>query len=116
MGPTAAPNSVSTSTAPRADLVRFLSGQIRVGASASDSYFESVVRARLRELLITKVAMEMRIERDTARRLLLDQTQGVRLLKNRELYAILYGTVPENGAQRINLVDKAIDMIGEWKE
>ncbi|SRR6266487_2000957 len=97
------------------DPVQFLSGQIKAAMSASDSYFESVVRARLKELLMMKVSVEVGIERETARRALSDPRQGVKLLRSKELYTILYGQVPKTGLDRVKMIDEAIEMIGEWK-
>ncbi|MBO0888346.1 hypothetical protein J2P12_04515, partial [Candidatus Bathyarchaeota archaeon] len=76
---------------PRDDPVKFLSGQIRVAAASSDSYFETAVRVRLRELLITKVSLETGLERDTTARVLSYPREGPRLLHSRQLHTILYG-------------------------
>jgi hypothetical protein len=95
------------------DPVRFLRDQIRIAASASDSYFENIVRARLKELLITKVALEKGMDRDATRRVLSDPRQGRELLDNDELYTVLYGPPPSKWI-RIRMIEKAVDMIGAW--
>jgi len=95
------------------DPVRFLSGQIRVASGATDSYFERIVRARLRELLIAKVALEKGIDRDVARRTLSDPKLGQRFLGSVELYDILYGPLPSS-RDRNQLIDRAVGMIGAW--
>ena len=59
--------------------MRFLSGQFRVAATASNSYFENVVRGRLKELLVTKVALETGLENELVRRLLSAPMDGPRL-------------------------------------
>jgi len=86
-----------------------------VAASASSSYFENVVRARLRELLTAKVALETGLETETVRRILLDHRDGPRLLQQESLYHILYGSTPPSGLARISLIGDAIDLIGAWK-
>jgi hypothetical protein len=95
------------------DPVAFLSGQIRIASDATDSYFETVVRARLKELLITKVALETGIEKDNVRRKLSDPARGRVILGNDELYNALYGPIP-TGWNRISMIEKALDWIGAW--
>ena len=94
--------------------VQFLSGQFRVAAAASNSYFENVVRARLRDLLIAKVALETGLERETARQLLLDPRRGPTLVEDESLYRMLYGPAPRGGLARMNMISDAIDLIGAW--
>jgi hypothetical protein len=97
------------------DPLRFLSGQIRVAASSSDSYFDDLVRARLRELLITKVALETGEEKEAIRQALSNPKDGRRLLRNEALYSALYGHAPRLGSDRTQLISDAVDMIGAWK-
>jgi hypothetical protein len=94
--------------------VQFLSGQFRVAASASNSYFENVVRVRLRELLTAKVALETGLEKEEARQLLSDPRHGPGLLEDETLYRILYGPAPKGGLARMNMISAAIDLIGAW--
>jgi hypothetical protein len=107
--------TTSSLVSPKENPVQFLSGQIRVAASASDSYFENVVRARLKELLITKIAFETGMERNMARRAMSDPKQALKLLSNEKLYTLLYGPVPETGSARMDLVEVTVDLIGAWK-
>ena len=95
--------------------VRLLSEQIRVSAKASDSYFESVIRTRLRELMVTKASLYSGTEYETARRTLLDPVQGPKFLKDNELYTLLYGPRPEKGNARLQMIEAAIQMIEAWK-
>jgi hypothetical protein len=111
--PTVAPRIPSQSGLSE-DPVKFLSDQIRVAASASDSYFENIVRARLKELLITKVALEKGTDRDVTRRVLSDPRQGRAILDNEELYTVLYGPLPSSRT-RTRMIEKAVDLIGAWK-
>jgi hypothetical protein len=106
---------ITTTTGFRGSPVQFLSGQFRVAASASNSYFENVVRARLKELLIAKVAVETDLENEMVRRLLSDPTQGPRLLQDESLYRMLYGPIPSRGLARVNMISEAIDSVGAWK-
>ena len=106
---------IAASTSFRWNHVQFLSGQFRVAASASNSYFENVVRARLRELLTTKVSLETGLDNATLRRILSDPMEGPGLLEDETLYRMLYGPIPERELARINLIGDAIDLIGAWK-
>jgi hypothetical protein len=94
--------------------VQFLSGQFRVAAEASNSYFENVVRARLRDVLTAKVALETGLEKETARQLLSDPGRGPGLLEDEALYRMLYGPAPRGGPARMNMISDAIDLIGAW--
>ncbi|TMI47121.1 hypothetical protein E6H17_06950 [Candidatus Bathyarchaeota archaeon] len=107
--------AITTTVGFRGNPVQFLSGQFRVAANASNSYFENVVRARLRELLTTKVALEIGVENETVRRILLDPRDGPRLLEDETLYRMLYGPTPQGWLARLNLIGDAIDLIGAWK-
>ncbi len=106
---------ITTTTGFRGSPVQFLSGQFRVAASASSSYFENVVRARLKELLIAKVVLETGLENETVRRLLSDPRQGPRLLEDEPLYRMLYGPTPSRGLARTSMIREAIELIGAWK-
>ena len=99
----------------RGDPVQFLSSQFRVAARASNSYFENVVRMRLRELLTAKVAVETGLDDEIVRQLLIDPGQGLRLLRDEQLYRLLYGPTPGKGLDRIRVIGLAIDLIGAWK-
>jgi hypothetical protein len=107
--------TVAKNTGFRGSPVQFLSGQFRVATNASNSYFENVVRARLRELLTVKVALGTGQENETVRRILSDSREGPLLLEDESLYRMLYGPAPQNGLARINLISDAIDLIGAWK-
>lgn len=109
------PPKVSLSVRLKEDPVRFLGSQIQVAATASDSYFDDVIRSRLKELLITKISLELGVERDLARRTLSDPKRGMMMLRNRKLYGILYGPVPQTGTERIVMIDAAIDEIRDWQ-
>lgn len=37
------------------------------------------------------------------------------MLRNRKLYGILYGPVPQTGTERVAMIDSAIDEIQEWQ-
>ena len=107
--------TVKTGTVFRPNPVQFLNGQFRIAASASNSYFENIVRARLRELLITKVALETGAATEAVRRILSDSRQGPELLQDDSLHRMLYGPAPQRGQARISMIGDAITMIGDWK-
>ena len=109
------PLEVSQPISLKEDPVRFLGSQIRVAAAASDSYFDDVIRARLKELLITKITLEFGIEKDQARRILSDPDRARAMVRSKKLYGILYGPVPRNGIERTAMIDAAIDEIQEWQ-
>lgn len=96
------------------DPVKFLGGQIRVAANASDSYFDNVVRSRLRELLTSKVALETGYDPVTVRSIMSDPKRGAELLHDKELYRILYGRLPNTLEGLMDMIDEAVDMIGGW--
>ena len=98
------------------DPVEFLSGQIKTAATASNSYFENVVRTRLKELLIAKVALETGLSNSSVRRAFSDSRLGLKILHDPDLYWILYGPVPDSGRAKMLMVERAIDMIGAWKQ
>ena len=110
-----AERTVATATGFHANPVQVFSDQFRLAGRASGSYFENVVRARLRELLITKVALETGLENETVRRVLSDPKRGPGLLENEPLYRILYGPIPSGERARITMIGEAIDLIGAWK-
>jgi hypothetical protein len=112
--PTVVPRSLGN-RGMKEDPVRFLGGQIRVAANASDSYFDNVVRSRLRELLISKVALETGYDPITIRGIMSDPKRGGELLHDKELYMALYGQLPDTKYALMQMVENAIDMIGDWK-
>jgi hypothetical protein len=107
--------TAATPTGFRGSVIQFLSGQLRVAASASDSYFENVIRARLKDLLTTKVSIETGLENENVRRILADPSRGRRLLVDESLYGMLYGPVPHGRLARMTMISDAIDLIGAWK-
>jgi hypothetical protein len=107
--------SLPTTTSFRGSPIQFLSGQFRVAANASNSYFENVVRAKLKELLTVKVALETGIETDLVRRVLSDPKDGPRLLEDESLYRMLYGPPPQGRLARITMIGEAIELIGAWE-
>lgn len=95
--------------------VQFFSGQIKVATNASNSYFEDVIRSRLKELLVTKVSVETGLEVENVRQLLANLRTGQHLLNDDALYGILYGPIPRTSIRRIEMISDAIDLIGAWK-
>ncbi len=92
-----------------------LTKQVEVGASASKGYYETVLRSRLREILVEKVALETGTENDRAREVLKNKSFGPRLLRNTELYALLYSGAPAPGPERIANLERTVKLIEAWK-
>lgn len=97
------------------DPVKFLGGQIKVAANSSDSYFDNVVRSRLRELLISKMSLETGYDANTIREIMSDPKRGSDLLGDEELYMMLYGQLPGTTYALKQIIEDAIDLIGDWK-
>ena len=95
--------------------VQLLSSQFKVAATASSSYYEDVVRSRLKELLTVKVALETGLENETVRRLLSEPKDAPRLLEDESLCRTLSGPIPQGGKARMKVIGEAIDLIGAWK-
>ncbi len=82
--------------------------------SSSRSYFDDVVRARLRELLISKVSLESGLDLEQARHEMREEEKAMRFLKNEALYKLLYSPIPEKGRARIVMIRDAVDLIEAW--
>ncbi len=95
--------------------LEFLSNQIEVTVISSGSYFDDVVRARLRELLVTKASLQTGIETQKVRRILSDHRQGPIFLHDNDLYRLLYSKAPKGGEARIDMVREAVTLIENWK-
>lgn len=103
----------------KGEQLRFLSRQIQVTTQASASYFNDVLGARLRGILVDKVSIEMGIDKATVRKLLSSETSGPSLLHNARLYSLLYGSgllysMPVTGRNRIRMIREAVTLIEAW--
>jgi hypothetical protein len=99
----------------RARDVQSLTRQLEVAANASPGYFETILRARLRELLAEKVSLEMGIEKETVKKALANPTQGQQLLKDQKMYELLYYHPPIGPELRLQMLREIIDRIEAWK-
>ncbi len=104
----------------KGEQLRFLSRQIEITAQASASYFNDVVGARLRGILVDKVSIETGIDKARVRGLLSREASGPGLLRNAKLYSLLYGgellySLPGTGNNRIRIVREAVILIEAWK-
>jgi len=95
--------------------VHQLTQQIEVGAKSSRSYYDTVMMARMREILVEKVSLETGIEENQVKVTLSNKNLGTALLKNIELYRLLYSGTPPPGPERVKLLEKAANMIEAWK-
>jgi len=99
----------------RARDVEFLTRQVEVAAKASPAYFDTILRGRLRDLLVEKVSLETGMEKEAVKRALADANQGPRLLKDLEIYKLLYYSPPRGAEARLQLLRQIIDRVEGWK-
>jgi hypothetical protein len=99
----------------RARDVQFLTRQVEVAAKASPGYFDTILRGRLRDLLTEKVSLETGMERESVKRVLADSNIGPRLLRDSELYKLLYYFPPRGPEARLQLLREIINRIEGWK-
>jgi hypothetical protein len=112
-----APTERGTSNKPkriRAGDVQSLTRQLEVAANASPAYFETIIRARLRELLAQKVSLETGIEKETVKKALSDRGQGRQLLRDQKMYELLYYHPPVSSESRLRMLREIIDRIEAW--
>ena len=95
--------------------VQYLTRQVEVAAKASPAYFETILRGRLRELLVEKVSLETGVEKESVKRALADGNIGPGLLKDLEFYKLLYYSPPRGAEARLQLLRQVIDRIEGWK-
>jgi len=94
--------------------VQFLTEQVAVGATASASYFDSIVLSRVRDMLGEKVSLETGLEKKLVKQMLASSVEGMKLLKDQELYKLLYGKPPSRGKARLKMLGEAIERIEAW--
>ena len=92
-----------------------LARQIEVAGRSSPAYFDTVLRIRLRDLLVDKVSLETGTERESVRRTLVDERQGQRMLRDFALYKLLYYPPPRTAEARLRMLRETIDRIETWK-
>ena len=109
------PNSPNEPKRIRARDVQSLTRQLEVAETASPAYFETIIRARLREILAEKVSLETGIEKDTVKKALTDRSQGRQLIKDEKMYELLYYHPPVNPDSRLQMLREIIDRIEAWK-
>ncbi len=95
--------------------VQELTRQIEVGSAASPGYFENVMLARLREILVEKVSLEIGMEPERVRESMGNPRLGTRLLGNDTLYRLLYNPPQARGPARVKLLEDAIALVEAWK-
>ena len=92
-----------------------LTRQIEVGSMASRDYYNSVLLEKLRGILVEKVCLETGMEREQVRDALKNGIFGPALLRDKELYRLLYTGAPVPGSGRVDLLEQAIVAIEAWK-
>jgi hypothetical protein len=71
--------------------------------------------AQMRDILVEKVSLETGIDEKQVKGALANKNLGPGLLKNVELYRLLYSGTPPPGSERVRLLEKAVSMIEAWK-
>jgi len=99
----------------RARDVQFLTRQVEVAAKASQAYFETILRGRLRDLLVEKVSLETGMENESVKRALADRDLGPQLLKDLEFYKLLYYPPPREAKARLQMLQETVNRIESWK-
>jgi len=92
-----------------------LTRQVEVGTSASKGYYETVLLSRLREILVEKVALESGMDRERTREVLKNKLLGPSVLRDRELYVLLYSGAPAPGPGRFADLERTVKLIEAWK-
>ncbi len=95
--------------------VQTLTNQIRIAEKASLQYYDAVLVSRLREILVEKVTLETGIERERIAETLKNGALGPGLLRDGELYMLLYCATPDRGAARVRGLERAVELIEAWK-
>lgn len=99
----------------RARDVQVLSKQIEVGTKASAAYFDQVILTRLRDLLAEKICSVTGVEKESTKLALSDPKTGPRLIKDLELYRLLYYPPSPRPQDRLPTIRRIIDQIEGWK-
>ncbi len=81
----------------------------------SQAYFESILLNRLRDILVEKVSLETGMEKEKVKQEIADVVQGPALVRDEQLYRLLYSSTPGKGATRVKMLREAIDRIETWK-
>jgi len=95
--------------------VQQLTRQIEVGGRASGEYYDTVLLARLREILVEKVSLETGMEMARVKETLRNKVLGPSMLRERELYTILYSPAAGPGPERVRDLARAVGLIEAWK-
>ena len=95
--------------------VEQLTRQIDVGVGASSHYYDTVLLARLREILLEKVSLETGMEKNLIQEMLKNKTLGPGLLGDGELYTLLYSGAPARGPERVKTLERLVGLVEAWK-
>ncbi len=95
--------------------VQELTRQIEVGIDSSSDYFEKILMAKLREVFVEKVALEMGLDGEKVRTIFENPRLGPGFLRNEPLYRLLYSGVAAKGSARVKMLDETIGLVESWR-
>lgn len=107
-------NAQAESKRLRARDVQSLTRQLEVAGSASPAYFETIIRARLRDLLAEKISLQTGIAKEAVKNALTDPVQALQILKDQKMYELLYYHPPMNPELRLQMLRETINKIEAW--
>jgi hypothetical protein len=95
--------------------VRFLTDQIETATHASPEYFDKVLRGRLRGILSEKVSLETGMDRERVRIILGNPVLGPSLLRDRQLYDLLYSRAFARRPDRVKMLGETVARVEAWR-
>jgi len=95
--------------------VRFLTDQIETATHASPEYFDKVLRVRLRNILSERVSLETGMDRERVQSVLGNPVLGPGLLRDRQLYDLLYSRTFARGQDRVKMLRETVTRVEAWR-
>lgn len=95
--------------------VQFLTDQIETATHASPEYFDKILRGRLRGILSDKVSLEMGMDRERVKNILGNPVLGPGLLRDRQLYDLLYSRTSARGHNRVKMIEETVARVEAWR-
>ena len=95
--------------------VQFLTDQIETSTRASPEYYDKILRGRLRGILTDKVSLETGIDRERTKNILENPALGPGLLRDRQLYDLLYSRTSTRGHNRVKMIEETVARVEAWR-